>query len=64
MRTLFEKQLKFKEGKILLFTIIATTILGLINIIINYATAEGIVNEAGSSIVWVYIGVPISAVVL
>lgn len=64
MRTLFEKQLKFKEGKILLFTIIATTVLGLINIIINYATAEGIVNEAGSSIVWVYIGVPISAVVL
>lgn len=64
MRKLFEKQLKYKEGKIFLFTIIATTVLGLINIIINYTTAEGIVNEAGSSIVWVYIGVPISAIIL
>lgn len=64
MRKLFEKQLKYSEGKMFLITIIATTLLGLINIVINYTTAEGIVNEAGSSIVWVYIGVPVSAIIL
>ena len=64
MRKIFEKQLKYSERKMFLITIVATTILGLINIVINYTTAEGIVNEAGSSIVWVYIGVPVSAVIL
>lgn len=64
MQTLFEKQTNYKESTILVFTIIVNTVLGLINILINYDAAVKAATEVGSSVIWIAVGVPITVLML